>query len=313
MITALAGGVGAARFLTGLVQLIKPEDLTVIVNTGDDINLFGLHISPDIDIVSYTLSGSVNEEKGWGLKGDTFECLNMLKRYNQESWFNLGDKDLATSILRTKMLKKGFTLSQATVSVGAYLGLKMKILPMTDDRFATYVKTVNGTMHFEEYLVKRGAQDKVVGIEYVGVEQAKPALGVIEAIMNSELVIICPSNPIVSVGTILSIAGVREALKKTKAKKVAVSPIVAGAPIKGPADKLLSGLGFEVSAFSVAKLYSDFLDVFVLDNADAAEKSRIEALGLEAKVANTIMKDNESKIGLAKIVLNASAVKCCSK
>ena len=313
MITALAGGVGAARFLTGLVQLIKPEDLTVIVNTGDDINLFGLHISPDIDIVSYTLSGSVNEEKGWGLKGDTFECLNMLKRYNQESWFNLGDKDLATSILRTKMLKKGFTLSQATVSVGAYLGLKMKILPMTDDRFATYVKTVNGTMHFEEYLVKRGAQDKVVGIEYVGVEQAKPALGVIEAIMNSELVIICPSNPIVSVGTILSIAGVREALKKTKAKKVAVSPIVAGAPIKGPADKLLSGLGFEVSAFSLAKLYSDFLDVFVLDNADAAEKSRIEALGLEAKVTNTIMKDNESKIGLAKIVLNASAVKCCSK
>lgn len=313
MITALAGGVGAARFLTGLVQLIKPEDLTVIVNTGDDINLFGLHISPDIDIVSYTLSGLVNEEKGWGLKGDTFECLNMLKRYNQESWFNLGDKDLATSILRTKMLKKGFTLSQATVSVGAYLGLKMKILPMTDDRFATYVKTVNGTMHFEEYLVKRGAQDKVVGIEYVGVEQAKPALGVIEAIMNSELVIICPSNPIVSVGTILSIAGVREALKKTKAKKVAVSPIVAGAPIKGPADKLLNGLGFEVSAFSVAKLYSDFLDVFVLDNADAAEKSRIEALGLEAKVANTIMKDNESKIGLAKIVLNASAVKCCSK
>ncbi len=313
MITALAGGVGAARFLTGLVQLIKPEDLTVIVNTGDDINLFGLHISPDIDIVSYTLSGLVNEEKGWGLKGDTFECLNMLKRYNQESWFNLGDKDLATSILRTNMLKNGFTLSQITASVGAYLGLKMKILPMTDDRFATYVKTVNGTMHFEEYLVKRGAQDKVVGIEYVGVEQAKPALGVIEAIMNSELVIICPSNPIVSVGTILSIAGVREALKKTKAKKVAVSPIVAGAPIKGPADKLLNGLGFEVSAFSVAKLYSDFLDVFVLDNADAAEKSRIEALGLEAKVTNTIMKDNESKIELAKIVLNASAVKCCSK
>lgn len=313
MITALAGGVGAARFLTGLVQLIKPEDLTVIVNTGDDINLFGLHISPDIDIVSYTLSGSVNEEKGWGLKGDTFECLNMLKRYNQESWFNLGDKDLATSILRTNMLKNGFTLSQITASVGAYLGLKMKILPMTDDSVATYVKTVNGTMHFEEYLVKRGAQDKVVGIEYVGVEQAKPALGVIEAIMNSELVIICPSNPIVSVGTILSIAGVREALKKTKAKKVAVSPIVAGAPIKGPADKLLNGLGFEVSAFSVAKLYSDFLDVFVLDNADAAEKSRIEALGLEAKVTNTIMKDNESKIELAKIVLNASAVKCCSK
>jgi LPPG:FO 2-phospho-L-lactate transferase len=304
MITALAGGVGAARFLTGLVQLVKDEDLTVIVNTGDDINLFGLHISPDIDIVTYTLAGLINEEKGWGLKGDTFECLNMLKRYNQESWFNLGDKDLATSILRTSMLKNGCTLSQVTDKVSGDLGLKIKILPMTDDPFATHVKTVKGIMHFEEYMVKREAQDKVLGVEYVGVKHAKPALGVIEAIMKSELVIICPSNPIVSIGTILAIDGIREALKKTKAKKVAVSPIVADAPIKGPADKLMNGLGYEVSAFSVAKLYSDFLDVFVLDNADAADKSRIEALGVEVKVANTIMKNDEAKRELAKTVLS---------
>ncbi len=308
MITALAGGVGAARFLTGLVQLVKEEDLTVIVNTGDDINLFGLHISPDIDIVSYTLAGLVNEGKGWGLKGDTFECLNMLKRYSQEAWFNLGDRDLATSILRTNMLKNGYTLSQVAAKVSGDLGLKLKILPMTDDKFETHVRIADGTIHFEEYMVKRGAQDKVLGVQYVGVEQAKPALGVIEAIMNSELVVICPSNPIVSIGTILSISGIREALKKTKAKKVAISPIVAGAPIKGPADKLLTGLGLEVSAYSVAKLYSDFLDVFVLDNADAAEKPRIEALGLEVKVANTIMKDNKSKRELAKVVLDVSAL-----
>ncbi len=309
MITALAGGVGAARFLTGLKQLVKEEDLTVIVNTGDDINLFGLHISPDIDIVTYTLAGLVNDEKGWGLKGDTFECLSMLKRYSQESWFNLGDRDLATSILRTDMLKNGYTLTQIAAKVSGDLGLKLKILPMTDNKFATHVKVADGTIHFEEYMVKRGAQDKVLGVEYVGAEQAKPALGVVEAIVNSEIIIICPSNPIVSIGTILSIPGIREALRKTKAKKVAISPIVAGAPIKGPADKLLSGLGFEVSAFSVAKLYSDFLDAFVLDNADAAEKSRIEALGLEVQVTNTIMKDNKSKMELAKIVLNISAPK----
>jgi LPPG:FO 2-phospho-L-lactate transferase len=307
MITALAGGVGAARFLTGLVQLVKAEDLTVIVNTGDDINLFGLHISPDIDIVTYTLAGLVNEEKGWGLKGDTFECLCMLKRYGQESWFNLGDRDLATSILRTNMLKNGYTLSQVTAKVSGDLGLRLKILPMTDDKFETHVRIADGTIHFEEYMVKRGAQDKVLAVEYIGVEQAKPASGVIEAIMNSELVVICPSNPIVSIGTILSISGIREALKKTKAKKVAISPIVAGAPIKGPADKLLSGLGFEVSAFTVAKLYCDFLDVFVLDNADAAEKPRVEALGLEVKVTNTIMKDIKSKLELAKAVLGVSA------
>jgi LPPG:FO 2-phospho-L-lactate transferase len=304
MITALAGGVGAARFLTGLLKLVKQEDLTVIVNTGDDINLFGLHISPDIDIVTYTLSGIVNEKKGWGLNGDAFQCLGMLKRFNQETWFNLGDRDLATSILRTNMLKNGATLSQITAKVASDLGLKVKILPMTDDKFATHVRIAEGLIHFEEYMVKRAAQDKVLGVEYVGVESAKPASGVVEAIMDSEWVIVCPSNPIVSIGTILSINGVREALRKTKARKVAISPIVAGAPIKGPADKLLSGLGFEVSAYTVAKLYSDFLDCFVIDAADAAEKSRIESLGLKVKIANTLMKDLKSKIALAQIVLN---------
>lgn len=304
MITALAGGVGAARFLTGLLKLVKEEELTVIVNTGDDINLFGLHISPDIDIVTYTLAGIVNNEKGWGINADTFNCLNMLKQFNQESWFNLGDKDFATSILRTTMLKNGATLSQITAKVACDLGLKLKILPMTNDKFATHIRTPQGSIHFEEYMVKREAKDQVLEVEYIGVDTATPAPGVIESIMKANHVIVCPSNPIVSIGTILSIKGVRDALKKSKAKKSAITPIVAGSPVKGPADKLLSGLGLEVSAYSVAKLYADFLNTFIIDKADITEKNRIEKLGLEVKITNTLMKDLHSKVELARTVLN---------
>lgn len=305
VITVLAGGVGAARFLTGLAQLIKQENLTVIVNTGDDIDLFGLHISPDIDIVTYTLAGIVNDEKGWGVKGDTFNCLNMLKSFGEVVWFNLGDQDFATSILRTFMLKNGATLSQVSAKVSCDLGLKLKILPMTDDKVATYVQIPDeGFVHFEEYLVKRAAKDPVFNVKFVGAEGARPAVGVIDAILTSERVIICPSNPIVSIGAILSIPGVRDALRSTGAKKVAVSPIVAGAPIKGPADKLLNGLGVEVSAFGVAKLYADFLDGFIIDSMDVAERGRIEALGVKVVVGNTLMKDLASKVALAKMTLD---------
>ncbi|MDR2720586.1 MAG: 2-phospho-L-lactate transferase CofD family protein, partial [Nitrososphaerota archaeon] len=175
MITALAGGVGAARFLTGLIQLVNSEDLTVIVNTGDDVELFGLHVSPDVDIVTYTLAGIINDVKGWGLKGDTFNCLNMLKLFGEVDWFNLGDGDFATSVLRTSMLKAGFSLSQISAKVSRDLGLKLKILPMTDDKFATYVKIPEGFVHFEEYMVKRAAKDPVLGVEFVGAGLAKPA------------------------------------------------------------------------------------------------------------------------------------------
>ena len=303
MITALAGGVGAARFLTGLVKLVEEKDVSIIVNTGDDIELFGLHISPDVDIVTYTLAGIVDEEKGWGIKGDTFHCLEALRKFNSEVWFNLGDKDLATHILRTNLLKHGSKLSEVTAQVSRLLGLEATILPMTDDKFETRVLIAEGSVHFEEYFVKREAKDDVLGVEFLGADRAKPAAGVLEAIKEAELVIICPSNPIVSIGTILSVNGVREALKHTGAKKVAVSPIIAGAPVKGPADKLLRGLGFEVSAYSVAKLYSDFLDTFVLDAADSAERAKIEALGVEVKVTNTLMKSLEDKVKLARTVL----------
>ena len=303
MITALAGGVGAARFLTGLLKLVNQKDLSVIVNTGDDIELFGLHISPDVDIVTYTLAGIVDEENGWGIKGDTFHCLEALRKFKGETWFNLGDRDLATHIFRTNLLKNGVKLSEVTARVSRLLGLEVTVLPMTDDRFETRVLIEEGLVHFEEYFVKRGGKDEVLGVEFLGADRAKPAAGVLEAIREAEKVIVCPSNPIVSIGTILAVNGVRDALRHSDAKKVAVSPIIAGAPVKGPADKLMHGLGFEVSAFSVAELYSDFLDAFVLDVADSEEKGRIEKLGIEVEVTNTLMKSLEDKVELARTVL----------
>ncbi len=303
MITALAGGVGAAKLLTGLVKLVNHKDLTIIVNTGDDIELFGLHISPDVDIITYTLAGIVDEEKGWGIREDTFHCLEMLRRFNHKAWFNLGDKDLATHIFRTKLLKNGLKLSEVTARISHLLGLEVAILPMTDDEFETRVLIKEGSIHFEEYFVKKGGKDEVLGVEFLGVDRAKPAVGVLESIREAKKVIVCPSNPIVSIGTILAVKGVRDELRHTNAKKIAVSPIIAGAPVKGPADKLMRGLGFEISAFSVAELYSDFLDTFVLDMADSAEKDRIEKLGIEVKVRNTIMKSLKEKVELARTVL----------
>ena len=305
MITVLAGGVGAARFLTGLTKLVPQQDLTVITNTGDDIELFGLHISPDIDIVTYTLAGIVDEEKGWGIRGDTFRCLSMLGKHGQDTWFNLGDQDLATHIYRTSRLKKGFTLTQITGEICNSLGLKIRLLPMTDDLFETYIKTPSGTIHFEEYFVKRQSRDEVLGVEFLGAEKAKPAPGVLDALFEAKMVVVCPSNPIVSVGTILAVGGIRDALRKTKARVVGVSPIVGGVPIKGPADRLMRSLGFEVSAFGVAKLYSDFLDAFVIDSVDAEEKSQIEQLSIDVTVAPTVMKNLEDKVALAKTTLNA--------
>jgi LPPG:FO 2-phospho-L-lactate transferase len=304
MITALAGGVGAARFLTGLVKVVKEKDLTIVVNTGDDINLYGLHISPDIDIVAYTLAGLVDDEKGWGIRGDTFNFLDSLKRFGFETWFNIGDRDLATHMFRTINLKQGFSLSEVTSKICHALGLQLTILPMTDAKFETRITTKEGAMHFEEYFVKKGFADEILGVDFLGLSEAEPAQGVIDSIQHARLIVVCPSNPIVSIGTILGIRGVRNALREAKGKKVAISPIIDGVPVKGPADKLLRFLGLEVSAFSVAKLYSDFLDTFIIDSADRKEKDRIERLGIEVKVANTVMKSLDDKVQLAKVVID---------
>jgi len=303
LITVLAGGVGAARFLQGLVKIVPEEEIMVIVNTGDDIQLYGLHISPDLDIVIYTLAGIVDEEKGWGIDRDTFHCLEMLKRYGHETWFNLGDKDFATHIYRTCLLKQGLSLSEITNRFCQALGLRLKIMPMTNDKFETRIVTDKGVLHFQEYLVKRHAKDNVINVLFEGLEAAEPAPEVIDSILNASLIIVSPSNPVVSIGTILSLKNVRETLRKTKAKVVAITPIIAGAPVKGPADKLMKGLSLEVSAYSVACLYQDFLDVFILDYADRNEKERIEQLGLQVIVTNTIMKSQQDKVKLAKAVL----------
>ena len=305
MITALAGGVGAARFLQGLTKIVPEKEVTVIGNTGDDIQLYGLHVSPDLDIIMYTLADIVDEKKGWGIRGDTFHCLELLQRYGYETWFKLGDRDLATHIHRTFLLKDGLSLSEATSKICRSFGLEVKLLPMTNDKFETHIRTDKGTIHFQEYLVKRGAQDKVIDVVFEGAEKAQPAPGVIDSILNADAIILCPSNPIVSIGTVLSVKDVRNGLRETRARVVAISPIVGGAPIKGPADKLMRGLGLEVSAYSVAYLYRDFLDVFIIDNTDRTEKERIEGLGLQVIVTNTIMKSPRDKVQVARAALES--------
>jgi LPPG:FO 2-phospho-L-lactate transferase len=303
-IACLAGGVGAARFLQGIVRVFPEESISVVINTGDDIELYGLHISPDIDIVTYTLAGIVNEEKGWGIRNDTFNCLAMLQRYGYETWFNIGDKDLATHLYRTEQLKKGFSLSEITAKLAQMHNLKETILPMTNDEFETRIITDKGEMHFQEYMVKQGMQDNVVGVMFESAERAKPCQQVLNAIAEASGIIVCPSNPIVSIGTILSIKQIRNALRETKAKVVAISPIIAGTVVKGPAEKLMRGLGMEVSAFSVANLYRDFLDFFILDDADKEQKERVETLGVKAVVTNTLMKTIEDKMRLAEVALS---------
>jgi LPPG:FO 2-phospho-L-lactate transferase len=303
LITVLAGGVGAAKLLVGMASIVDQKDLKVIVNTGDDIELHGLHVSPDVDIAVYSLAGIADEEKGWGIREDTFHCLDALEQFTGSEWFNLGDRDFATHIFRTNLLRQGFTLTEVTQKVCTALGVKANILPMTDAKFETRIATKNGTIHFEEYMVKHGAKDEVLGVEYAGAGEAKATANVLEAIENAQRIVICPSNPVVSIGTILAVKGIKEALKRAHAVTVGVSPIIAGLPVKGPADKLLRSLGHEVSAFGVAELYADFLDTFIIDVVDASEKARIERLGLKVEVTNTLMRNLNDKILLAKVVL----------
>ena len=298
-ITCLAGGVGAARFLQGLVRVVPEESVTVIVNTGDDVELYGLHISPDIDIVSYTLAGIVDESKGWGIRGDTFHFLDQMAKLGQETWFRIGDRDLATHVLRTKMLREGMTLSQATREITRMLGLRVNIIPMTDDPFTTVIVTDVGEMHFQEYLVKRGARDRILRVEFRGAERARPAPGVLEALEEADWVIVCPSNPVVSIGTILSVRGVRNALRRSGATKVGISPIIGGRTVKGPADVMMRALGVEATAYGVAWLYRDFLDLFVMDVVDRDLKGRVEELGVKVHLTDTIMGGLEGRVRLA--------------
>ena len=306
MIVTLAGGVGAARFLEGVVQVVAPEELTAVVNTGDDVTMHGLYISPDVDIVTYTLAGIIEESHGWGVRGDTGNAQDMLKTLGADTWFFLGDRDLATHIRRTELLRGGATLSQVADQLRRALGVQVHILPMSDDPVTTRIRTPAGTLHFQNYLVERRAQDEVLGVEYAGAEQARPAPGLLEAIRDAEAVLIAPSNPIVSVGTILAVPGVRDALLQTAAPVVAVSPIVGGAPIKGPASPLMRASGYEVSALGVAHCYRDLIDALVIDQVDAALAGPIRALGLDVSVTDTIMRGPAEKRALAQTVLDTA-------
>lgn len=306
-VTALAGGVGASKLLVGFYRAMHQEALTVIVNTGDDIVLHGLYISPDLDIVTYTLAGLVNPETGWGIRGDSFHALAQLSAYGQPEWFHLGDRDLATHIHRTAMMGSGATLSQSARSIREALGVRSEILPMSDQPVRTMIESSAGRLNFQEYLVKLRTEPTIREIDFEGVEMAHAGPGVLEAIAEARGIVICPSNPLISIGPILAVPGIRDALRRRRSDVVAICPIVGGKSLKGPSDKMLTQLNLEASASGVAKLYRDFCGTFVLDSADTEQRAAIESLGIKVIVAPTVMREMADKDRLAREVLRLFA------
>ena len=303
-ITALAGGVGASKLLLGLYEVMDPGVLTIIVNIGDDITLHGLKISPDLDIVTYTLAGIVDPAKGWGFRGETFQALKRLAAFGRVNWFNLGDRDLATHIHRSALLAEGKSLSDAAESIRLALGVKSRILPMSDEPVPTIIDSSEGALHFQEYLVKRRTEPVVRGIRFDGVENARPAPGVLQTISDADRIVICPSNPLISIGPILAVPGVREALRARKKDVIAVCPIVGGKSLKGPSDKMLEQLGYRASAQGVAKLYAAFTGTFVIDPLDKSQAEAISKLGMKVVVFPTVMKTRAQKRKLAGAILS---------
>ncbi len=306
MITVLTGGTGGAKFVDGLRQIIHPEDLTVIVNTGDDLRWWGLYVSPDVDSITYMLAGKLSQERGWGVKGDTFFCLKAMGQMGEPTWFHTGDRDLATHIFRSKLLAEGKTLYEATAEIASRLGLKTRILPMSNSRIETRVLTPAGDLSFEEYFVQRWYQDPVEAVRFAGASDAEPGPGVIDAIRSAELILLAPSNPVTSIGPILAVPGIREALRESRARIVAVSPIVGGAAVAGPAGTLLASQGFAVSIAGIADFYHDFLDLLVVDSQDARAAEELRKTGMRVHCTPTIMRKNEDRVALAKSVLAAS-------
>jgi LPPG:FO 2-phospho-L-lactate transferase len=304
-IVALAGGVGAARFLAGLVRVVDPAQLTVIGNTGDDLDIYGVHVSPDLDIVTYTLAGRVDREKGYGLAGDSFATVEALGALGHATWFRLGDRDLATCLHRTLRLREGAGLAAVTDEVRRAYRVAVRILPMSEAPCPTHVTLRGGRrVHFEEYLARDGAPDEVEGVDLSAAHAADAAPGVLDAIRGADVLLVCPSNPVVSIGPILAVRGVREAIAASRAPVVATSPIIGGAPVKGPADRLLRGIGVEVSARGVAGFYRDWVNGFVIDQRDAAQQRDIEALGLAVRITDTVMRNNEAAANLASEALD---------
>jgi LPPG:FO 2-phospho-L-lactate transferase len=301
-VTALAGGVGGAKLLVGL-QTTEPNDLKAVINTGDDAVIYGVHISPDIDIVTYWLAGIADKERGWGIRSDTFTVVAALERLGIDTWFQLGDRDLGTCLYRTERFQQGATLSQVTTEVAARLGLGATLIPMSDDPVRTELTTSDERrLKFQEYFVRERTEPEVGSVHFVGIDRASPAPGVIEAIQTADRVILCPSNPIVSIGPVVGVRGVRDALR-AHPLVIAVSPIIRGSALKGPADRLLTSLGFRSTASGVADLYRDFCDVFVVDDTDAEEVAKIEAMGMTAVATDTIMRDDKTSSRFAATLL----------
>tara|TARA_Y100000590_G_scaffold228669_1_gene257996 strand:+ start:1325 stop:2257 length:933 start_codon:yes stop_codon:yes gene_type:complete len=303
-VLALAGGVGGAKLVLGLSKILKPEELSIVVNTADDDVFHGLHVSPDVDTVMYALAGLTNETTGWGIKGDTFRTLSALKKLGNEDWFQLGDLDLATHIKRTSLLHSGKSLSQATDHLARKLGISHRVIPMSDDPVKTKAITESEELDFQDYFVRKKCEPAITGIRFDGINNAKPSEKFIEAISEAETIIICPSNPIVSIPPILELSGITELISNFHGKTIAVSPIIGKKALKGPAGKMMMELNEDVSSLGVAKRYVGICDLFVIDNTDIKEAPDIEELGINVHITSTIMNSQKDKITLAKNLLS---------
>lgn len=305
MIVVLTGGTGGAKFVDGLRHVIPQKELTIIVNTGDDLDWWGLYVSPDLDSITYVLAGRLSSERGWGVRGDTFFCLQTMGDLGQPTWFHTGDRDLALHLVRSKLLREGKTLAEATAEIANRFGIEARILPMSSSRVETRVDTPAGELSFEEYFVQRWYQDPVNSVRFAGAAQAQPAPGVIEAILSASAVLIAPSNPVTSIGPILAIPGIVDALKKTRASVVAVSPIIGAAAVSGPAGILMSAQKLPVSIAGIAQVYGDFLDALIVDNQDSSAARQLQRPGLRVHCAQTIMRTMRDKIELAQLTLSS--------
>src|SRR5215475_3381997 len=293
MIVVLTGGTGGAKFVDGLRRVLPEDELTIVVNTGDDHLWWGLYVSPDLDSITYMLAGMLSTERGWGVRGDTFHCLQAMRDLREPTWFSVGDRDLATHLLRTQLLSKGKSLSEVTEIIAGRFAIPARILPMSDARIETRVDTPIGELSFEEYFVERWYQDPVKAVRFAGVSDAEAAPGVVDAIVSADAVIVAPSNPVTSIGPILAVPGIREAMLGARGKVAAVSPIVGNAPVAGPAGILMQAQGLPCSIAGVARAYEDFLDVLVCDTRDARAADLLRRNGLRVECTQTVMRSDD--------------------